>query len=91
MEIQYSRDYDVFVVTNLGFKISIIDLRKICFNKTYTIYGMRFYAVDNHDYTEIYIELSRRCSALVAVRFKSTDVFKIFGRSDRIIETVIDD
>ena len=90
MEIQYNREYDAFVVTNLGFKISLIDLRKICFNKTYTIYGMRFYAVSNNINTEIYVELSRHCSALVAIRY-TTDVFKIFGRSDRIIETMVED
>lgn len=89
MEFAYSHNYDDIVVTNLGFKISIIDLRKICFNKTYTIYGQRFFANTVNGVTFIRIELSRKITPLVAIRDDNTDVYTMFECSNMPREIIV--
>ena len=88
MDLIYDYNYDDVLVTNLGFEITLTDLRKICFNKTYTINGLRFYAVDNGVNTEMRLELSRLHSALVAIKYHN-DVFAIFERHTKTREIIV--
>jgi len=86
MIIKYIADIDDFVCTNLGFKLTAQDLRKICFygDRLTNINGVDFYALYTNTplQSEIRIKLSRKHSCLVAIRDNSNCEFTMFKESN---------
>lgn len=92
MLIEYVESIDDFVCTNLGFKLSQADLRKICFygDRLTCINGINFYAVNTNNalQAEIRIRLSRKNSCLVAIRDNANCEFTMFEKS-KLLNAVI--